>query len=125
MELRRTGTVRRMALITRVYLVDDLDGSQDDVSTVSFHLDGKDFEIDLSAANAERLRGKLAKFVDAASPKRPRRTRSGSRSTGPATPRANRDQTQAIRDWARSNGFDVPARGRIAKSIQEAFDAAH
>src|SRR3954449_3139195 len=50
------GIVIPMALITRVYLVDDLDGSEDDVSTVMFNLDGKDYEIDLSADNAERLR---------------------------------------------------------------------
>ena len=60
------GSVFAMTLITRVYLVDDLDGSEDDVSTVTFNLDGKNYEIDLSAANAEKLRGKLSKFTDAA-----------------------------------------------------------
>ena len=44
------GIVIPMALITRVYLVDDLDGSEDDVSTVTFTLDGKDYEIDLPPA---------------------------------------------------------------------------
>ena len=46
-------------------------------------------------------------------------------SSGAATARSPRDQTQAIRDWARSNGLEVSARGRISRSIQEAFDAAH
>jgi len=122
-ETRRTGTVPFMALITRVYLVDDLDGSEDDVSTVAFNLDGTNYEIDLSAANADRLRGKLAKFVDAASPVK--RTAAPAK-RGPRAPRVSgHDQTQAVRDWARSNGLEVSARGRISKSVQEAFDAAH
>jgi uncharacterized membrane protein len=113
-----------MALITRVYMVDDLDGSEDDVSTVTFNLDGKNYEIDLSAANAEKLRGKLSKFTDAAT----KVTSKGSaarRGSKAATVRTPHDQTQAIRDWARSNGFEVSARGRISRSIQEAFEAAH
>lgn len=114
-----------MALITRVYLVDDLDGSEDDVSTISFNLDGTNYEIDLTSANAERLRGKLSKFVEAASPAKQARGRSGRRSGKAESTRPSRDQTQAVRDWARSNGYDVSARGRIAKSIQEAFEAAH
>ena len=69
------GSVFAMALITRVYLVDDLDGSEDDVSTVTFNLDGKNYEIDLSAANAEKLRGKLSKFTDAATPVKRQRVR--------------------------------------------------
>lgn len=38
---------------------------------------------------------------------------------------SGRDQVQAVRDWARQNGYTVSDRGRIAKSIQDAFDAAH
>ncbi len=55
-----------MVTVTHTYMIDDLDGSEDDVSTVLFALDKKDlfaldkkdYEIDLSAANAERLREK-------------------------------------------------------------------
>ena len=61
---RRVGTVRRMVTVTRTVLVDDLDGSQDDVHTVRFSLDGTDFEIDLNAGNEARLRDKLARFVE-------------------------------------------------------------
>jgi hypothetical protein len=38
---------------------------------------------------------------------------------------SGRDQVQAIRDWATQNGYAVSARGRIPKSIQDAFAAAH
>ena len=124
-----------MALITRTYLVDDIDGSEDDVSTVTFSLDRTDYEIDLSAGNADRLRENLAKFVSVASPvksarKAPaaRRGAKAARTRKAAKPQnapSGRDQTQAVRDWARNNGFEVSNRGRISKSIQEAFDAAH
>jgi len=37
----------------------------------------------------------------------------------------DREQTAAIRAWARQNGHDVSDRGRIAKAVVEAFQAAH
>jgi hypothetical protein len=36
-----------------------------------------------------------------------------------------REQIQAIRAWAKSAGYEVSSRGRISKTIQDAFDAAH
>ena len=42
-----------MATVTRTFLVDDLNGSTDDVSTVQFHLDKTSYEIDLTATNQE------------------------------------------------------------------------
>ncbi len=114
-----------MALITRVYLVDDLDGSEDDVTTVHFALDGRDFEIDLSARNDERLREKLARFVDAATPVKSPKASSAKRTAKAAVASTGRDQAQVIRDWARSNGFEISTRGRISKAIQDAFNSAH
>ena len=37
-----------MATVTRTFLVDDLDGSTEDVENVRLGLDGTNFEIDLS-----------------------------------------------------------------------------
>jgi hypothetical protein len=36
-----------MATVTRTFLVDDLDGSTEDVQNIQFSLDGTNFEIDL------------------------------------------------------------------------------
>ena len=119
------GYLGGMAHITRTYQVDDLDGSEDDVTTVFFSLDGSNFEIDLSAANEARLREGLARFVDAAGAVKPARAGRSPRRAKAVSPPPNRDQAQAIRDWARNNGFEVSARGRISKAIQDAFDAAH
>lgn len=48
-------------------LVDDLDGSEA-AGTVTFALDGRDYEIELSETNAERLRDGLGPFMKAARP---------------------------------------------------------
>jgi hypothetical protein len=121
-----------MATVTRTYLVDDLDGSEEGVETVRLALDGTNYEIDLSVSNAGRLREKVARFVDAATPakaansvpaRRGRRGKEGSAAAVPA--RSNRDQVQAIREWANAAGHQVSSRGRISKTIQDAFDAAH
>jgi hypothetical protein len=117
-------TIRHMATVTRTYMIDDLDGSEEDVSTVLFSLDKKDFEIDLSAANAERLREKLVRFVDAAKAVKPQRGRETARKAVKSEP-AGREQAQAIRDWARNQGLTVSERGRISAAVQQAFDEAH
>ena len=54
-----------MAQQTTVRFIDDLDGS-DASSTVTFALDGRSYEIDLSEDNAAKLRDALAPFVDSA-----------------------------------------------------------
>jgi hypothetical protein len=51
-----------MAQHVSVQLVDDLDGSAADL-TVSFALDGQQYEIDLSTGNGERLRAALEPYV--------------------------------------------------------------
>ena len=77
----------------------------------------------VKAANAARLREKLAKYVDHGTRVTPQKTRRSQRVVKP--PVSGRDQVQAVRDWARQNGYTVSARGRIPKSIQDAFAAAH
>ena len=113
-----------MATVTRTFLVDDLDGSTEDVENVQISLDGTNFEIDLSAANAARLREKLAKYVDHGTRVTPQKRPAG-RGASSSRRCPGRDQVQAVRDWARQNGYTVSARGRIPKSIQDAFAAAH
>jgi putative intracellular protease/amidase len=126
LSLRRPGTVGCMATVTRTYLVDDLDNSTDDVETVRFNAEGTDYEIDLSAANAERLRAKLARFVDAAHPVKPPTTASGKRRRrGRATAVSTKQQPQDIREWARQAGLQVSSRGRISAEIVERYNAEH
>ncbi|PLW71356.1 hypothetical protein C0036_18285, partial [Streptomyces sp. DJ] len=52
-----------MAQKVQVLLVDDLDGVEAD-ETVTFALDGVTYEIDLTTANADKLRGLLNPYVE-------------------------------------------------------------
>jgi hypothetical protein len=36
----------------------------------------------------------------------------------------DREQTAAMREWARANGYDVSSRGRIPTEIQDAYHKA-
>lgn len=109
-----------MARVETVTLVDDVDGSEA-AETVEFTIDRKAYEIDLSEANADRLREVLAEFVEKA-------RRVGGRSNRPASAAAtratvsDREQTRAMRDWANSNGFTVSDRGRLPVNVIEAFN---
>jgi hypothetical protein len=118
-----------MAQRTTVQLVDDLDGTaSDDISTVTFALDGVSYEIDLTEGNADNLRKGLADFVASArrTGGRVKRGFGATAATAPSMDSArSKEQTQAIRDWARSNGHQVAERGRIPGGIIEAFEAAH
>jgi hypothetical protein len=114
-----------MATVTRTYLVDDLDNSTDDVETVRFNADGTNYEIDLSAANAERLRAKLARFVDAAHPVKPTAVSGRRRGRAKATAVPTQQQTQDIREWAKQAGLQVSSRGRISAAIVEQYNAEH
>lgn len=118
-----------MAQKVTVSLVDDLDQGEAD-QTVEFGLDGATYEIDLSEVNADALREALARYVGAA--RRAGRGRRPGRSRRSATPRArsagtalDREQSQAIREWARSEGWTVSDRGRIPATVVEAYRQAH
>ncbi|RFU85731.1 Lsr2 family protein [Streptomyces triticagri] len=110
-----------MAQKVQVLLVDDLDGGDAD-ETVTFALDGKTYEIDLTTANADKLRGLLEPYV-----KGGRRT-GGRASGGRGKARASAgssENTAQIRAWAKDNGYEVNDRGRVPASIREAYEKAN
>jgi len=116
-----------MAQKVLVQFVDDLDGSPgDDVSTVSFALDGVSYEIDLNEENASRLRESLADYVDSARRVggRVRRGTAPATSVRPADTRS-KEQTRAIREWAKKNGYELADRGRIPANVITSFEEAH
>ena len=117
-----------MAQRVNVVLVDDIDGS-DAAETVTFGLDGAQYEIDLSAGNADKLREALATYVGHGRRAGGRRRSSGGgsgRSSGSRSAAASGGPSAAdVRAWARENGWDVPERGRVSSEVREAYDAAH
>jgi len=122
-----------MSTMTTVSLVDDLDGSAA-AETVAFSLDGGNYEIDLTDKNAKKLRDALSGYVANA-----RRIDGGRRVAGPRGAKAkpakaarstartapDREQTAAIREWARAAGWEVSERGRLSAAVLDAFEAAH
>ena len=114
-----------MAQQTTVRFVDDLDGSEA-VGTVTFSLENRAYEIDLSDENTDKLHEALAPFIEHAR----QLGRGSGRGRGRRRPaaekhtRSNREETHAIREWARQNGHQVSDRGRIPKSVIEAYQAA-
>lgn len=113
-----------MAQKTIVQLIDDLDGSTSgDIESVQFSLDGVNYEIDLNEDNAASLRSELERFIGAA-----RRTGGRVRRNVPGAGKSgdvrSREETKAIRDWAKANGHDVSERGRLSSNIVEAYEAA-
>lgn len=114
-----------------VSLVDDLDASEAD-ETVEFGLDGASYEIDLSDDNASALRARLADYVAHARRRSGRRRSAGTSASSAPAKRSgggraavDREQNQAIREWARKQGMTVSERGRIPSEVSEAYHRAH
>ncbi|GGM44709.1 Lsr2 family protein [Longimycelium tulufanense] len=112
-----------MAQKVTVQLVDDIDGTEASES-VEFALDGVTYQIDLSEKNAAKLRDALGDFIDSArrAGGRAKRGRGTGRPGRPARPAAaDREQNQAIREWARKRGMKVSDRGRIPADVLDAY----
>jgi hypothetical protein len=112
----RCGNEKKMAQKIHVVLIDDIDG-RDAAETVRFSLDGTNYEIDLSASNAARLRNAMAEFVGHSRKVASRGGRKG-RSSGTG-------RSAEIRSWAREQGLQVSERGRIPADLAARFEASH
>lgn len=108
-----------MAKKTVVLLEDDIDGSEAK-QTVSFALDGAEYEIDLNDGHANEIREALARFMNAGRKVSGGRARQGARKPlsqgGP--------DAKAVRQWAAENGIPVNTRGRIQAEVVEKYESA-
>ena len=100
-----------MARKTRIVLIDDINGELGD-ETIKFGLDGIDYEIDLSAENAAKLREVIDPWIQAG------RRVGGRRVAGTDTRRVS--DASKIRAWAR-----VSEKGRISAKIRSAYYRTH
>jgi Lsr2 len=94
----------------------------DDVETVTFAIDGHEYEMELCGQDAEFLRKSVTEFAGAA--------RSGSRAGRPARRVASRTvpergRSLLVRAWAKERGYKVNERGRVPANITAEYDAAH
>lgn len=98
-----------MAKITTVELVDDLEGGPAEHS-IRFSFDGTNYEIDLNEDNLEKMQEAFKPFIDVAH-----------RTGAPNKVSARSSNTSEIREWARSQGMEVPDRGRLSDEIHQAY----
>lgn len=101
---------------TIVHLVDDIDGGKA-ARTIQFGLDGRSYEIDLSAKNAREMEKLFSRYTEAARPLRGAAKRKRREAAGPSH--------GAVRAWAQDNGVEVNAKGRVPGDVIEAYEQAH
>lgn len=106
-----------MAQRVQIILEDDYDGGTAD-ETVSFALDGTEYEIDLSTKNATGLREAISPWLGHA------RKTGGRRKRGAAKAPSS-SSTSDIRAWAQGQGHEVSSRGRVSADVREAYEKAH
>lgn len=114
-----------MARKTLVQMIDDVDGSvikDGQGETIEFGIGGNLYRIDLNLKHSNELHEQLAFWIEHAEKVSGRRARKASASAAPARGKVD---LQDIRAWARDNGHDVSARGRISQEVQSAYEAAH
>ncbi|WP_072802150.1 histone-like nucleoid-structuring protein Lsr2 [Rhodococcoides yunnanense] len=112
-----------MARKTLVQMIDDVDGSvikDGQGETIEFGIGGNQYRIDLNLKHANELHEQLAFWIEHAEKVSGRRVKKAG-----AAPARGKVDLQDIRAWARDNGYDVSARGRISQDVQSAYEAAH
>lgn len=83
-----------------------------------FSWSGAEYEIDLSANNAARFRSQLAPFAEYG------RAVGGRQRHRASRPASSRQQSAAIRAWAKQQGIRLNDRGRIPDIIVARYNAA-
>ena len=104
--------------ITEV-LVDDIDGGNAAVS-VQFAYAGKTYEIDLNKRNAKKFDDLIKPWITAG-----RRVTPRSGTARKSTTTSDPTYLARVREWAKENGYEVSARGRIAQQTLDAYKAAN
>lgn len=90
-----------------------------------FPLLNRTFAIDLSDANHKRLKDAIAFIEEVLENAREVKQASRSKKAADSAPRLRGYTTTDVREWAREQGLEVPARGKIADEVVEQFIAAH
>lgn len=106
-----------MSRNVHVVVSDDLSG-EPGARTITFALESKSYEIDLSEDNLAALRAALQPWIDAGRPV------GAARVPSPRQSGAEPSAAQ-VRAWARENGLAVPDRGRLPDWVRTQFEAAH
>jgi Lsr2 len=90
------------------------DGQQ---RSITFGLDGQEYEIDLCAKHSEKFSEVVGKFAEHARRGTVRAARRKRRTA------ANRQRSAEIRAWAKESGMEVSDRGRIPAHVLAGFES--
>ena len=104
----------------KVLIVDDLDGTEG-AETVRLSFGSNTVELDLAPANTGKLEKMLAPYFEAGRRAKTSVTTKRLKNNPPEV-KAHLD---AIRHWARANGYSVSDMGRIPQRVEDAFNEAH
>ncbi|WP_406296532.1 Lsr2 family protein [Embleya sp. NBC_00888] len=100
---------------------DDITGNEgEDIATHTFSLDGVTYEIDLGQETYQQLLDALGPFFNAG-----RKTGTARRSKAVRAAAGQGPDPVKVREWARSSGIEVNARGRVPADLIEKYQAAH
>jgi hypothetical protein len=86
--------------------------------SLTFGLDGQEYEIDLCAKHSQKFSELVGKFADHARKSAMRGTPKKRRRTA-----ANRQRSAEIRAWAKTTGIEVSDRGRIPAHVLAGFES--
>lgn len=89
------------------------DGTTESSKQVRLGVDRKWFNLDLCSRHAGNVTSKLQEWSTAVG-----------RSVSVAAEKSAANNTTAIREWAKANGHEVNERGRIPRTVVEAYEAA-
>lgn len=92
-----------------------------EANPVEFAVDRSTFEIDLCPEHRGQFTNALAPFVSQARSARTRAVSTSSSSAAKKPARRDPSQTEAIRAWAKEQGFAISSRGRIPGHIEDAY----
>src|SRR3954447_3815267 len=116
-----------MAQRTVIRLVDDLDGTEiveGAGGTVSFAVDGREYEIDLTNDHAAEMRAAVDRYVRSAGKVGGRQRRARATASVVKSAATADYSAQAVRAWAKANKIAVSPRGRVPQSVVDQFRAA-
>ena len=110
-----------MAIKTVQIRTSDISGEELEAGkgeTVSFSINGSDYQIDVTDSEAKTFHSAFDKYVKSATKVTGRRAGTRRASGSGRTS----DELTEIRNWANANGYQVAPRGRVKADIIAAFD---
>lgn len=115
------GQKGKIMKLTVVKKTDDLTEKEfTEGETITFAVQGKSYEIDLSKRNAANFYRSMGKYMDHAREVRAVRTHRVESN------RTHQHETVAtVRQWAHENGYTVAERGRIPQNVWDAYKNNH